>query len=252
MQEDAHLSASADASAANSGPADTTATPPPVDPMAEDPMNTLNRPTPVANPMVEKLSSKGIELGKHYRILEDPFFTEDGYTTVTEFFWYGCGHCMNAEPLVAKWKSELPEGGGIIKIPAIWNALMELHARFFFVIELAVPKESRDALHTDLFPVIIELREQKVGLIDQRAALKQRVVNAGVSEKDFETLFESEQVQKLIDAALAMQKRANISGTPAFIIEGEYYLNLRELDQELGLIELGNTIIRTIQQDSAS
>ena len=32
-----------------------------------------------------------------------------GEIEVVEFFWYGCGHCYNFEPLIGQWKKSLAE-----------------------------------------------------------------------------------------------------------------------------------------------
>ena len=49
--------------------------------------------------------------GTHYQTLTPPVAV--GRSTdvvVTEFFWYGCGHCYTFEPMLTAWGKQLPEG----------------------------------------------------------------------------------------------------------------------------------------------
>jgi protein dithiol oxidoreductase (disulfide-forming) len=48
--------------------------------------------------------------GKYqYTEVKAPLAVDDGKVEVLEFFWYGCIHCYNLEPMVEKWEKTLPK-----------------------------------------------------------------------------------------------------------------------------------------------
>ena len=49
--------------------------------------------------------------GQHYQALTPPVAVGRGSdVVVTEFFWYGCGHCYTFEPMLTAWGKQLPDG----------------------------------------------------------------------------------------------------------------------------------------------
>ena len=77
-------------------------------------------------------NSAAFEEGKHYQVIANPIKSAGDAVQVTEFFWYGCGHCYAFEPLVNSWKTKLPEGVELVKSPAMWRPVMESHARVYY------------------------------------------------------------------------------------------------------------------------
>jgi thiol:disulfide interchange protein DsbA len=60
--------------------------------------------------------------GQHYQVLNPPVAVGRGdNVVVTEFFWYGCGHCYTFEPMLTAWGKQLPEGAVVQPSPAVWN-----------------------------------------------------------------------------------------------------------------------------------
>ena len=60
--------------------------------------------------------------GQHYQTLTPPVAVGRGSdVVVTEFFWYGCGHCYTFEPMLTAWGKQLPEGAAVQPSPAVWN-----------------------------------------------------------------------------------------------------------------------------------
>ena len=48
--------------------------------------------------------------GQHYQTLTPPVAVGRGSdVVVTEFFWYGCGHCYTFEPMLTAWASSCPK-----------------------------------------------------------------------------------------------------------------------------------------------
>ena len=75
--------------------------------------------------------------GQHYQTLNPPVAVGRGDDViVTEFFWYGCGHCYTFEPMLTAWGKQLPEGAVVKPSPAVWNEPMRMHAKAYFIAEV--------------------------------------------------------------------------------------------------------------------
>ena len=71
-----------------------------------------------------------------YTELRPPQPTESaGKIEVVEFFWYGCIHCYNLEPVLEPWLKKLPPDAQFRRVPAVFNARWEHDARIFYTFE---------------------------------------------------------------------------------------------------------------------
>jgi len=74
--------------------------------------------------------------GTHYTELKAPVNTRDSSKVeVLEAFWYGCSHCFRFEPLIENWHANAPADVDFARFPAMWNALMEIHAQVYYAAE---------------------------------------------------------------------------------------------------------------------
>ena len=74
--------------------------------------------------------------GEHYKVVSPAVRVgPTDQVIVTEFFWYGCGHCYTFEPMLQAWKQSLPDGSRLQPSPAMWNDGMKLHAKAYFTAE---------------------------------------------------------------------------------------------------------------------
>jgi thiol:disulfide interchange protein DsbA len=71
--------------------------------------------------------------GKDYIRLSPPVpTTSPGKIEVIEFFWYGCPHCFELEPMIEPWASKLPADVHYRLVPFDFGeALREVHQRIF-------------------------------------------------------------------------------------------------------------------------
>ena len=51
---------------------------------------------------------------------------------VAEVFWYGCNHCYDFEAFINRWKENMPTNVRFVRIPAVWNPLVRLHAQLYY------------------------------------------------------------------------------------------------------------------------
>lgn len=140
---------------------------------------------------------------------------------VAEIFWYGCPHCYDLEPLINKWKETLPPNVRFVRIPAVWNPLVKLHAQLFYTEQVLVangkiadPEEFRAAVFAEY-----HRRGNRLASIDAIQALFQK---HGVSAEDFTSTWNSFEVSQKLRVAEDLGRRYAISGVPAIVVNGKY------------------------------
>jgi len=71
---------------------------------------------------VVPLAARAQQLADGYTTLKNALPVEaPGKIEVAEFFWYGCIHCYNFEPLLEAWVPKLPADAYFRRIPAVFN-----------------------------------------------------------------------------------------------------------------------------------
>src|SRR5438270_5009065 len=72
----------------------------------------------------------------NYSELKPPQPVESpGKIEVIEFFWYGCIHCYNLEPLIENWEKKLPSDVQFRRVPAVINERWAQDAAIFYSLE---------------------------------------------------------------------------------------------------------------------
>jgi thiol:disulfide interchange protein DsbA len=161
---------------------------------------------------------------------------------VIEFFWYGCPHCYDFEPLLTKWEKSLPDHVEFIRQPAVFSSLWGKHAKAYFTAEaLGVV----DKVHADFFDAI-QVKKQK---LEDENQLAKFFVEHGVDEEQFRTAYNSFLVDTKMRQAGAMAARYGVTGVPAIIINGKYKTNGPLAGSHEKMIEIMNQLI---EQESAN
>ena len=187
------------------------------------------------------ITSERFELGRHYDRLSPTQPTSSGpeQIEVAEIFWYGCPHCYTFDPYLESWKGDLDPDVSFVRVPAVWNALLQLHARAYYTAEvLGITEE----IHTPIF------REIHVNgnLLNSEQALQGFFEQFGVSEEDFTGAFNSFAVHTRLQRADELSRRYRVSSVPMVIVNGKYsasaqsaggYPTLMELIDELVVSE---------------
>src|SRR6185295_2167695 len=73
---------------------------------------------------------------------------------IAEFFWYGCPHCYNLEPVIETWLKKLPPDVQFRRVPAVFNPRWEHDAEIFYTFDALgvldkVHKPFFEAIHRD-------------------------------------------------------------------------------------------------------
>lgn len=154
--------------------------------------------------------------GTHYRVLEEPVSVDEaGKIEVREFFFYGCPHCFDAEPVVREWLADKPEDVNFVRTPVLFLRNAEPLARAYYVAE---SQNMLDKVHHDLFNAIHKKREPLFSL----PALARFFQERGLDRKKFNSLYSSFGVSTRIRQAEAVTREYKIRGVPAFAVNGKY------------------------------
>ena len=186
-------------------------------------------------------ASSRFQLGTHYQRLPAAQGTSSSpdLIEVAEIFWYGCPHCYTFDPYLEKWREDLPDDVSFVRIPAVWNNVLQIHARAFYTAEaLGVVAE----VHTPLFREI----HNNGNFLDSQEALAEFFGQFGVDADAFNAAFESFSVITKLNRADELSRRYRIASVPTVIINGKYttdagltggYDELMELVDELVAME---------------
>ncbi len=167
--------------------------------------------------------------GVEYRELSTPQPTDTaGKIEVIEFFWYGCPHCYNFEPVLSPWVKKLPKDTQFRRIPAIFNDEWEQSARAYYALE-AIGEGER--LHKPLFDAVHQNTRLKIA---NEAALTEWLAKQGVDTKKFAAAYRSFTVEGKVKRAKQLTQAYKIEGVPAMAINGKYVVitdNIKSFDQ---------------------
>lgn len=141
-----------------------------------------------------------------------------GKIEVIEFFWYGCIHCYNLEPVLEGWLKKLPPDVHFRRVPAIFNDQWAYDAGIFYTFEALGVLEQ---LHRPFFDAI---HRDRLRTKDSRA-LGEWLQKNGVDPKKFDETLKSFGVQSRTRRAAQMTVGYKIEGTPAMAVNGRYLVS---------------------------
>lgn len=174
--------------------------------------------------------------GEHYDVIAPEIRGSSDKIEVTEFFWYGCGHCYNFEPKLTQWKKSLEEDVAVVGSPAMWNSLMEVHARAFYAAEVL---GVLDKVHMPLFQAI-NLDRKRLATEDELADL---FAAQGVDREEFTKAYNSFGVGSQVRQANARARAARISGTPELMVAGKYRITTRKAGSQANMLKIAEYLI---------
>lgn len=182
--------------------------------------------------------SQTYEEGTHYDVIAPAVRVgASDEVVVTEFFWYGCGHCYTFEPLLETWQKTLPEGVRLQGSPAMWNGAMQLHAKAFYVAEaLGV----MDTLHAAIFKAM-HVQRLRLGT---PSAVRELFVANGVSGEDFDKAFDSFGINSQVRQADARARSAKITGTPSLMVNGKYLISASKAGSQANMLKVADFLIQ--------
>ena len=170
-----------------------------------------------------------------------PVSVEGNKIEVIEFFWYGCPHCYNLEPVLQTWLKKLPPDVQFRRVPAVFNPRWEHDAEIFYTFEaLGV----LDKVHEPFFDAI-----HRNGLrTDNPEAMAQWLQRNGIDPKKFNDTMKSFTVKSRTGRAKQMSVAYNIDGTPAMAVQGKYTVSAEQGGSREGMLQTVSYIVDQIKK----
>lgn len=157
--------------------------------------------------------------GVEYTRISKPLRTvqEPGKVEVREYFWYGCPHCFQLEPVMHEWLESDPQGVNFQMQPAILGASWAPAAQAFYTAALL---GVLDKIHPALFNGIH--LEGDRNLAKNEMAIEALFEKMGVDSETFRKTWNSFGVQSRVKQAYRMTRQSGIQGVPAVVVAGKY------------------------------
>ena len=180
--------------------------------------------------------------GSAYTTLKDELPVEtQGKIEVAEFFWYGCIHCYNLEPLLETWGPKLPADAQFRRIPAVFNDRWALDASIYYAFEaLGV----LDKLHRPFFDAIHRDRLKS----DNPQALAEWLTRNGLDARKFDATMKSFGVQSKVKRAAQITAAARIDGTPALLVHGRYTVSAEQGRSREGMLANTEALLGVVRK----
>lgn len=155
--------------------------------------------------------------GIHYQALPDevPTETDEDHIEVREIFWYGCPECATLEPIMSDWRDGTTGDLVFVRMPAVWNDLMALHARLYYT---ARALELEDRIHVAAFRAV----QQQGNPLRSEDQIRELFLANGVPVANFESAWNSEAVVDAVDVARLRTADYAIDKLPSVIVGGRY------------------------------
>ena len=163
---------------------------------------------------------------------------------VVEFFWYGCIHCYNLEPLLETWVPKLPADTQFRRIPAIFNERWAHDAAIYYAFEVL---GVLDKLHRPFFDSIHKDRLKT----DNPAALGEWLTKNGLEPRKFEATMKSFGVQSKTKRAAQLTTASRIDGTPALMVQGRYTISVDQGKSREGMLATADALAGMVRKSRA-
>jgi len=175
--------------------------------------------------------------GVQYKTLKPavPTSVAPGKVEVVVVFWYACGHCYLLEPKIEAWEKKGKAAYvEVVRMPAVWNELLKMHARLFYTIEILGKPE----LHAEAFREI-NVRGNRLDTPDKIEAF---FTARGVAKADLQRVFSGFAVESKLARAADLNKRYRITSTPTVVVNGKYVTDASMAGGEDQLFQVINAL----------
>ncbi len=177
-----------------------------------------------------------------YTELKPPVQVEtEGKIEVLEFFWYGCIHCYNLEPLLEPWVKKLPREAQFRRVPAVFNERWAHDATIFYTFEtLGV----LDRMHRPFFDAIHRDRLRT----DDPKALAEWLQKQGLDANKFTDTMKSFGVQSRMRRAAALTTAYKVDGTPSLAVQGRFTVGADQNPSREAMLETVSGLVEQLRK----
>ncbi|KVC71778.1 thiol:disulfide interchange protein DsbA/DsbL [Burkholderia ubonensis] len=154
--------------------------------------------------------------GKDYDVLraQQSARAQGDKVKVTEFFWYGCPHCAQFEPVLEAWAKQEGNQITLTRVPVAMNSELTPHSRMYYAL---ASLGDADRLMPTVFKAI---GEGQMLLTPQAQA--DFLAQYGIDKNQYLQAYNSVRVQADVSHAATLIRNARIIGVPTIVVNGQY------------------------------
>ena len=182
--------------------------------------------------------------GTHYARLvpTQPTLGGADKVEVAEFFWYGCPHCYTFEPAINGWAEDIPANARFVRIPAMWNGILVLHARLYYTEEILVRNGviKEPAVFHD---AVFQEYHRRGNRLTSEATIQKLFERFGVSGEEFARTWNSFEVDQKLRVANDLARRYSVANVPTIVVNGKYRTGAAEAGSYLKLLDVMDELI---------
>lgn len=159
---------------------------------------------------------------------------------LVEFFWYGCSHCYQMDPMINKLVAQHKDNIIFKRYPVNfprWDSGAKL---FFTVQEMGLEEK----LHAKIFEVI---HKKHINIMDNKAQRDKFLKSENVDVQKFDSIYNSFGINTKMKLSSDVAKNYNLQSSPVFVINNKYQVDpaltqsydatLKSIDQMLKGLE---------------
>ena len=161
---------------------------------------------------------------------------------VAEIFWYGCSHCYDFEPFINGWDADKPASVRFVRIPAMWNRILQLHAQLFYTEEVLV----RNGVIEDAAgfrEAVFQEYHRRGNRLTSEDSIRKLFERFGVSADEFERTWTSFEVSQKLRLAEDLNRRYGVANVPTMVVNGKYRTGAAEAGGFPNLLELIDELV---------
>lgn len=162
--------------------------------------------------------------GRHYRVFEKPHQATEN--TVIEWFWLGCPHCQELEPVITEWSEDSkPDNVDFIQFPALMGQGWGVDASAVAMArELGIYQEEKEKLYQ------LRTREGTQALM----VYMKGKVDEMIPTQEEKTQLAKQAMEKIKtqNAPITQHYQYVITGVPFVLVNGTYYIDNRNVQKE--------------------
>lgn len=190
-----------------------------------------------AQPPVQPLS------GRHFQELRPPHPVSSGdRIEVVEFFYYGCPICYETQPHLSKWLFTRGADVSLVRVPAMASQSWEPFARTYFTLD-TMGQLAR--LH---WPVYDNFHFDGKKLNEEKT-LVDWVSSNGVDGARFRQVWNSPETRAKMDRAKQMLISYEVTGVPAFVVDGKYLTSARMAGGVRQMVEVVDFLVNRARNE---
>ena len=182
------------------------------------------------------------QAGKDYKVLQtaQPTDVPAGKVEVIEFFWYGCPHCAQMEPVLDAWLKKLPPDVVYKRIPVAFRDDFLPHSKMYHALDaLGVAEQMTPRVFTE-----IHANKNYLLTPESQADFMQK---NGIDRKKYLDAYNSFSTASAIQRDKKLLSDYRIDGVPTFEIQGKYETSPAQTNSLEGTLQVIDYLVAQIR-----